>query len=453
MSPPAGLFTDQTETLTDSGQRGHGVGEERMFLRWCFPLPALPPLVLDAQKRTIGREESCDATLSSGRVSRVHAEIRRSGPVFTIFDLASKNGVFVNGERVGQAIIQAGDVIRIGDHVAVAVVAKNSTELRLALVAESIWGGYRHRAAAIRAQELATSPLPIVIHGATGSGKELMARAIHGWSGRSGPFLAVNSAVYSRNMAAAELFGFKKGAFTGAEQASPGHIRAAQGGTLFLDEVLDLSLEVQAMLLRALEQHEVQPLGEARPVPIDVRFVAATQVPLSEAVAAGRFRADLRARLEGGVVELPSLNQCREIVPELLVELCRRREVSSSLELSASVAEALCLHDWALNVRELDMLAGRLSVRTSTKRLETADLELRQASSAPPGLRRSSTPPAGTPAVPGRRPSNAPYDPVEVERLREALERHRGNVSRAVAELGISRQRAYRMLPQLKPGS
>ena len=441
-------IVEQTQTL-DDGQHGASDAHiERLSLRWCFPFPVPEPLVLEAGRKTIGRDASCDARLESSHVSRVHAEIRRTGPVHVISDLESKNGISVNGERVAQAVLGAGDVVRVGNFVGVVVRAPVGADLGFAAAADSIWGGYRHRAMAERARGIAASTLPIVLHGATGTGKELMARALHGWSARRGPFLAVNSAVYSRTMAAAELFGFKKGAFTGAEQSSLGHVRAADGGTLFLDEILELSLDVQAMLLRTLENREVQPLGETRPVPIDVRFVVATQVPLSEAVAAGRFRADLRARLEGVVIELPKLVECREIVPELLIELCRRRGASAP-DLSPGAAEGLCLHDWPLNVRELDMLAGRLATRNAAERLELRDLELVTATSSTPN-----PPNAGDTSsleVPGRRPARAPYDEGELELLKNALERHGGNITRAVAELGITRQKAYRMLQALKP--
>jgi DNA-binding NtrC family response regulator len=327
--------------------------------------------------------------------------------------------------------------------------ARPGSGLHYGSLATSISGGHRHRSAVERGHELAVSPLPLVLEGATGTGKELMARAVHEWSQRTGAFLAVNCAIYSRTMAAAELFGFKKGAFTGAEQSSLGHVRAAHGGTLFLDEVLELSLDVQAMLLRTLELREVLPLGETRAVPVDVRFVVATQLPLADAVAAGRFRADLRARLEGAIVRLPPLAECREIVPELLVELYGRRRAAAPLELSATAAEALCMHGWPLNVRELDMLAGRLAARSVPGRVEVSDLELEAESPANDGTKTGERPAASN--VPGRRPSSAPYDDVELERLRAALARHAGNVSRAVAELGITRQRAYRMLELMKP--
>ena len=453
MSQPGLPASDQTQTLTENGELTLSASADVLSMRWCYPIPVRPPLVLGTGKQTIGRDPSCDASLASGHVSRVHAEIRRSAGVYVISDLESKNGIAVNGTRVEQAVLSPGDVVRIGDFVAVVTSSPPGVDLGFGAVTDATWGGYRHRATAARARALAATSMPIVLQGATGTGKELMARAVHAWSGRPGPFLAVNSAVYSRTMAPAELFGFKKGAFTGAEQSSLGHVRSADGGTLFLDEILELTLEVQAMLLRTLEMREVQPLGEMRPVPIDVRFIVATQVPLAEAVAAGRFRADLRARLEGAVVELPPLCECREIVPELLTELYRRRLGKGALELSAAVAEGLCIHPWPLNVRELDMLAGRLVARPSSERLELADLELGPALPAQQPARAENERPPTTPPVPGRRPSGAPYDAEELERLRAALELHGGNVTKAVALLGITRQRAYRMMQLLKPGA
>ena len=130
--------------------------------------------------------------------------------------------------------------------------------------------------------------MPVIVQGETGTGKEGVAQAAHLWSGRRGPLLALNCAALPEQLAEGELFGYRKGAFTGADRANPGHLRSADGGTLFLDEVAELPLGLQAKLLRALEQHEVIPLGESNPVKIDVHLVAATQAPLSEAVAAGR---------------------------------------------------------------------------------------------------------------------------------------------------------------------
>ena len=424
----------------DEGGGGSLRLEPALVLRWSYPDPPPKPLALAQRRVRIGRDREADVRLPSARVSRLHAEIVPSGPLHVIVDLDSKNGVFVNGRRVVRAALTPGDVVRIGNFLGVLVEAPVDADLGFGALAAGLFGGHRHRALIEQTRSLSASTLPLVLEGATGTGKEILARAIHGWSGRAGPFLPVNCAVYSPSLAAAELFGFRKGAFTGAEHASPGHVRSAQGGTLLLDELVDLPLEVQAMLLRVLESNAVLPLGDNRPLAVDVRFIAASQAPLAAAVTGGKFRADLRARLEGAVLRLPPLSECREIVVELFSELYRRHSQGAAPEFDVAVAEQLSLHDWPLNIRELDMLARRLAAaRAEPRAIELAELELPLREDEP---------------APGRRSSPA-YEQEEIDGLLAALARHDGNVSRAVLELGISRGKAYRILQILeerKPG-
>jgi hypothetical protein len=304
-----------TQTTANDDPEGQVEPRPSVAIRWVYPLPVRPPLWLERAEIVLGRDSECDESLEGGRVSRKHARLSRSGPLWLVSDLDSKNGLFVNGRRVRSVVLEVGDVLRVGDHVGVCVLAQPGADLSCGDLGYGIVGGRAHRAALQALCAVAKSSLPVVIEGETGTGKERFAAALHTWSGRPGRLSAVNCAVYSKAVAAAELFGYRKGAFTGAEHASPGHIRAAEGGTLLLDELIELPLEVQAMLLRAIEQREVLPLGESRPTPVDVRFVAATQVPLASAVEAGTFRSDLRARLEGAVVRLPSLADCKEIDP------------------------------------------------------------------------------------------------------------------------------------------
>jgi transcriptional regulator with PAS, ATPase and Fis domain len=290
---------------------------------------------------------------------------------------------------------------------------------------------------------VAATDLPVVLVGETGTGKEGLARAIHAWSGRTGAFVAVNCAALPAAIAEAELFGYRKGAFTGADRASPGYFRAAHQGTLFLDELLDLPLPLQAKLLRALEQREVQPLGESHPVPVDVRIVCATQEALANAVAERRFRADLRARLDGLTVELPPLRARREDIVPIFTVLLRGEGGARVPAVDAKLLETLLLYDWPLNVRELVLLARRLlAVHGHEPTLRRAMLPERMA------MKDAATIPPGRPVVPSRAPTG---DDAAFEQLVSALRRCGGNVSRAASALGISRARAYRLL-DARPG-
>ena len=185
-------------------------------------------------------------------------------------------------------------------------------------------------------------------------------------------------AALPEGLAEGELFGYRRGAFTGADRASPGFFRSAEGGTLLLDEVSDLPLPLQAKLLRVLQEGEVQPLGETRPVAVDVRIVVASQQPLMDAVREGRFRGDLLARLDGLTVRLPPLRQRKEDVPLLFSQLLREHTGGRAPAVEGDVVERLCVHDWPFNVRELVQLARQLLVLHANETLlRAADLPAR----------------------------------------------------------------------------
>jgi DNA-binding NtrC family response regulator len=289
--------------------------------------------------------------------------------------------------------------------------------------------------------------LAVVLQGETGTGKEGLARAVHQWSGRRGPFVAINCATLPAHLAEAELFGHRRGAFTGADRASPCLFRAAHGGTLFLDEVLELPADVQPKLLRVLQQREVQPLGETTPVVVDVRLVAAAQEPLSNAVTAGRFRADLRARLDGLTIVLPTLRERRDDIAPLFQQFLREHAGGRPPELDAKFVEALCLHDWPLNVRELQTLARKLLV------LHGHEAILRRAH-LPEGFgaaaRQSHQDGAAAPsdqAGGGEGQARRSVDDArEFAALVEALRANGLSITKAARAIGVSRGRAYRLL-------
>lgn len=433
-------------TITPASSPRRGDAHAGLALAWLFPLPNEPatPLVSIGEREIlIGRDESCAVRLSGNDVSRRHAALRfgDDGTV-DVVDLGSRNGVRVNGSPVTSARLDAADVVRIGGWVG--VVTETPGDFKE--LAPGLFGG-RALAAAVAPLALAgPSDLPIVLEGETGTGKEVAARALHLWSGRPGPLVAVNCAALPEPLAEGELFGYRRGAFTGADRASPGFFRSADGGTLLLDEVSDLALPLQAKLLRVLEQREVQPLGESRPVPVDVRVVVAGQQSLMEAVRQGRFRADLLARLEGVTVRLPPLRERREDVPPLFSELLKTQSGGRAPAVESDFIERLCLHDWPFNVRELVQLVRRLLVlHRQEPTLRARHLPDRIGDRATSGA-ATFIGRVGSAAALATGTSLPGAEPVELPALVAALRASGGNVARASAMLGITRQRAYRLL-------
>lgn len=198
---------------------------------------------------------------------------------------------------------------------------------------------------------LAATSLPVLLLGETGVGKEVVARALHERSGRPGAFIAVNCGAIPTTLVEAQLFGHKKGAFSGATDDAPGFFRAAHRGTLFLDEVGDLPLAAQPALLRALQEGDITPVGAATSQKIDVRVLAATHVPLDDLVAEGRFRADLYARLRGYVTTLPPLRDRPEDLGWLVARIAESQHLD--LALAGDAVRYLYQHRWPMNVREL----------------------------------------------------------------------------------------------------
>lgn len=206
-------------------------------------------------------------------------------------------------------------------------------------------------------ERIARSDATALIIGETGTGKELIARHIHTQSGRKGPFVAVNCGAFSETLIDAELFGHESGAFTGATQARSGWFEAANGGTLFLDEIGDLSQALQVKLLRVLQERQVVRLGSRRPIPLDVRLVAATNVDLHKAILADRFRADLYYRLSVATIQLPPLcDRQGDILPlaRHFVDLYSAKMNMHDIGLAADAKMALLAYEWPGNIRELE---------------------------------------------------------------------------------------------------
>ncbi|HEX4451274.1 MAG TPA: sigma 54-interacting transcriptional regulator [Kofleriaceae bacterium] len=362
--------------------------------------------------------------LPDPHLSVEHAVIERALGGWTLRDLGSKNGVIVNGERTTQRALADGDWIEVGETFlrfrTLRISASSPDDVAAGNVPSLVPGVEQ---ALRRLGDVAQSMVPVLLLGESGVGKEVAARMVHASSARPGGFVAVNCAGLVESLAAATLFGHSRGAYTGAIDDRPGAIRASDRGTLLLDEVGDLPLATQGTLLRVLQEREVVPVGETRPVAIDVRFVAATLRDLEREVEAGRFRVDLYARLAGLRVTLPPL---RDRLEDLggLVATSLARHGRPSLGLSSAAAWALCRYRWPLNIRELDQaIAAAVAVAQSDR------IDLQQ--------------------LPEQVAGRAPAAAVEAARRDELLgllRDHRGNLAAVARALSTSRAQVHRLL-------
>ncbi len=313
--------------------------------------------------------------------------------------------------------------------------------------------------------KVSRSMAPVLVHGESGTGKELVARAIHACSARaSQPFVAVNCGAIPENLLEAEFFGYRKGAFTGANEDREGFFQAAQDGTLFLDEIGDLPLAMQSKLLRVIQERAVRPVGAVAEVPTQVRIVSATHKDLAAEVQAGRFRQDLFYRLNVICIAVPPLRERLEDLPTIATALLARIAEDAALDpvprLSAGALTALAAHRFAGNVRELENMLQRAVALSGSGTLEAEDLGLEQAGRAPtarapgPALAASTAAPDVTveAARDGRADAALPpnlmafLDDVERDVLERALVRHRYNRTAAAESLGLTlRQMRYRM--------
>ena len=305
--------------------------------------------------------------------------------------------------------------------------------------------------------KVARSMAPVLVHGESGTGKELVARAIHDCSARAGgPFVAVNCGAIPENLLEAEFFGYRKGAFTGAQDDREGFFQAAQGGTLFLDEIGDLPLAMQSKLLRVIQERAVRPLGATAEQPVNVRIVSATHKDLGSEVQAARFRQDLFYRLNVIRIVVPPLRERLADVPAIcravIERIARDAGVATLPSLTPEAERRLLRYAFPGNVRELENLLHRALALASGPAIGADDLGLAEAAFEDTGTEAeplvAAAPPPGPPEAGERLPSDlvAYLDEVERDVLQRALERHRYNRTAAGASLGLSlRQMRYRM--------
>lgn len=401
-----------------------------------------PPLALVPGHHRIGRDvqPSEGITLHDSRASRTHATLHVAARTLKVrlTDEGSRNGTWVNGAPIDECWLDDGDILRLADtHL---LLRFDPPSIGDAEVPSLMGGAPSMRALRGIVARVAEHDVTVLLCGETGTGKEVVARALHDRSRRRGPFVAVNCAAIPEPLAESELFGHVAGAFTGATSNREGLFRAANQGTTFLDEIGDLPIALQPKLLRVLEQRRVTSVGATGDEAVDVRVVAATNVDLAKAVASGAFRGDLYARLAEFSVALPPLRERREDVLVLLEHTYDG--VLPALE--PDLVAALLAHAWPYNVRELRAVARELSVRGEEGRalgLELVAHRLGSSERAPSVGPRATEPVTSTTGLDRAAPPSR-------EELTRILQECRGNIRAIARKTGRSRMQVYRWLEQ-----
>jgi transcriptional regulator with GAF, ATPase, and Fis domain len=430
-----------------------------------------------ARTWTVGADGNAALEIPDPRMSGRHARLVRTGDAWRLEDLGSTNGSFVNGLRIESTAIEDVTVITLGATGFIVdpieEVAEGTKPFVDAPALKSRPRGVATLVPAVEEQmprlvRIAMAKLPVLLLGESGAGKEVLARTVHALSARTGPFVAINCGALAPSLVESQLFGYVRGAFSGAIRDEPGLVRSSSGGTLFLDEIGELPQAAQATLLRVLQEREVLPVGATKPIAVDLRVVAATLKPIDESPT---FRPDLYARVAAYVHRLIPL---RERLPDLgllIADLLPRLspERAPALRLVPDFVTALLMHGWPLNVRELEHILS-VALATSTENLlrpEHVGDALRQPRASAPVSRPESRPeretwetreareaPSGPPRpttgpMPSRPRAPAPLTPDE-ERLRvdleSALTRTRGNVSEVARDMGKTRMQIHRWM-------
>jgi two-component system, NtrC family, response regulator AtoC len=415
----------------------------------------------------VGRALDADVRVEDPSVSRMHARLHLSGTL-RVEDLGSANGTMIGSVRLRPnepAPLPPGQVVEIGSTwmmIANAPIAGSTAPhlgdagedavdtARGLRVIEVDDGGLVVQDETMRAlhrliARVALGDISVVLCGETGVGKEVFARRIHELSPRSAkPFVGLNCAALAESLLESELFGYERGAFTGAVQSKTGLLETAQGGTVLLDEVGEMPPAIQVKLLRVLEERQVLRIGGTRPRPIDVRLLSATNRDLEAAIESGDFRRDLYFRLNGITLVIPPLRERHaEIEPlgrRFATEAAKRLGAKEAPEIDAAVWERLRRYRWPGNIRQLRNVMERAAVLSRGGMITLEELPNDTyigptlSVSVPGAARPVLAPPAGA------EPPEAPPDEDERARIIAALESCAGNQTRAAAMLGISRR-------------
>jgi transcriptional regulator with PAS, ATPase and Fis domain len=375
-------------------------------------------------------------------MSTQHGQLVHARGVWVLDDPSSKNGALVGGQRTRSSAIGIGDTFSLGHTVFYLAREPRPDQLDIraselpAPIPELATFHPELAAALDRMARVATTELPIVLLGETGTGKEVTALGLHELSRRRGAFVAVNCGAIATSLVESELFGHRRGAFSGATTDKPGYIRTADRGTLFLDEIGELPLPAQAALLRVLQEREVVPVGDALPIPVDLRVCAATHRDLAALVAAGKFREDLYARLLGVTIGLPPLRQRHADLGILIPTLLRRLPRPDRIRFTPAAAARLFEYHWPRNVRELERTLAVMVALAGTQPIGVEHV---------PDEVRARTPESPPARIEVETPSALSAEEQDLkDRLQTLLDEHDHNLAEVARKLGKDRTQIYR---------
>ena len=390
-------------------------------------------MVLGVPHVRIGAGSANDVVLEDPHASRFHCELRKTDECWILRDLGSLNGTRVGDVAIKEGVLHSGATITVGE-TRIKFVADDGKPEEVVTSPRQNFGDVVGRSTRMREvfavlERIAATDLTVLIGGETGSGKDVIARAIHAQSTRSKkPFVVFDCAAVAPNLIESELFGHVKGAFTGANENREGAFVRADGGTLFLDEIGELALDLQPKLLRALEQRQVRPVGGGKEIPIDVRIVAATHRNLEQVVKEGNFRQDLFFRLSVVTVQVPPLRHRLEDLPLIIEKLLLSS--SKPIGLSPETMKILEKYDWPGNVRELRNVIESASAVCDGEQIEPKHLIFFKPRRRDPTVDK--LPLAGK-----------TLESIERAAIAQTLEHCGGNKTRAARALGISPSTLY----------
>jgi transcriptional regulator with PAS, ATPase and Fis domain len=440
-----------SDAETDVADRESATGLERTMLV-CRIGDAVTVLEMaEGEEIVIGRDLDARVAIDDSQVSRRHAKIARRAGTLVVVDLDSRNGTLVGGVmlRSAERALASGDVVRVGPADIVVATVRGPTPAAGAMSAQNqaedvVVADSEVEKIYQLARKVGRSTSTVLILGETGVGKDVLAQRIHAWSNRSqAAFLRVNCGAVPEALFESELFGYEKGAFTGAEKRKAGYFEAAHGGTLLLDEVGELPLASQVKLLGALETKTITRVGGTEPLAIDARIICATHRDLARDVEQGHFRADLFYRVSSFVLRLPPLRERRAEVIALAHSFARTLAVAAGdapPALSKPVAELLQRHPWPGNIRELrNVIEHAMVLAEGAPALLPEHL--------PDHVRQ-----ARPRSVAGDKGIKEELADVERQRIQETLAACGGNQTRAAKELGLSRRALVYKLARMRKG-